>query len=76
MTTAASWDMPAGLNGVKAISASRTLGAAPSFYSLALKSDGTVVGWGTDAGTGAGNTPRRPHRCRAPFPPERYMAWR
>ena len=50
-------DMPAGLNGVKAISASRTLGAAPSFYSLALKSDGTVVGWGTDAGTGAATPP-------------------
>jgi Alpha-tubulin suppressor and related RCC1 domain-containing proteins len=43
-------DVPEGLTDVVQIAAGQT-------FSLALKSDGTVVGWGTDPETGGTETP-------------------
>ena len=50
-------DFPAGLSDVTAISTGRLLSSGFALFSLALKSDGTVVGWGYDWDTGAATPP-------------------
>jgi len=51
------FDVPAGLSGVTAIAAGNNFYPFPSFHSLALKSDGTVVGWGDITGEGVATPP-------------------